>query len=345
MSNCKFCNREYIGGNKKNDVLKHEKYCLLNPDREKYICDKCNREFDKRHSLIGHKKCCGKNFIKKENNYKKNYKKNFIKKENNNYECKYCHLTFDTGFKLGGHITNCKKDPNYEEKLSIKKEKLSNINKGKKLSEETKTKISKSRKEYLLNNPDKVPYLLNHSRNESYPEKYFWEIFEKENIVMEKSYRIGLYELDFSIPNKKINIEIDGDQHYYDQKILESDIRRNKYLEELGWDIIRIRWSDYQKMENKLKEEYIMELFSYINGLILKKPTIEIPNNKKIYKCECGKEINKRALKCTKCYQLSQRKVERPSLETILKDIKELGYKGTGRKYGVSDNTIRKWIK
>jgi hypothetical protein len=98
-------------------------------------------------------------------------------------------------------------------------------------------------------------------------------------------------------------------------------------------------------MENKLKEEYIMELFSYINGLILKKPTIEIPNNKKIYKCECGKEINKRALKCTKCYQLSQRKVERPSLETILKDIKELGYKGTGRKYGVSDNTIRKWIK
>lgn len=39
------------------------------------------------------------------------------------------------------------------------------------------------------------------------------------------------------------------------------------------------------------------------------------------------------------------RKVERPSEEIILKDIKELGYKGAGRKYGVSDNAVRKWIK
>jgi hypothetical protein len=28
-----------------------------------------------------------------------------------------------------------------------------------------------------------------------------------------------------------------------------------------------------------------------------------------------------------------------------LKDDINLGYKGTGRKYGVSDNSIRKWIK
>jgi hypothetical protein len=39
------------------------------------------------------------------------------------------------------------------------------------------------------------------------------------------------------------------------------------------------------------------------------------------------------------------RKVERPSLDILLKDIEEIGYKGTGRKYGVSDNSIRKWIK
>ena len=199
-------------------------------------------------------------------------------------------------------------------------------------------------KDFLLKNPDKVPYLLNHSRNESYPEKYFWNIFNKENIGIVKSYRIGLYELDFSIPNKKIDIEIDGNQHYYDDKIVESDIRRSKYLEELGWDIIRIRWSDYQKMDNKSKEKYIVEIFSYINRLILKKPTIEIIYKIK-NKCKCGKEINKRSLKCKKCYQLSQRKVERPSLEILLKEIEELGYVGTSKKYGVSDNSIRKWIK
>lgn len=40
-----------------------------------------------------------------------------------------------------------------------------------------------------------------------------------------------------------------------------------------------------------------------------------------------------------------QRKVERPSKEILLNEIKEFGYRGTGRKYGVSDNAIRKWVK
>lgn len=39
------------------------------------------------------------------------------------------------------------------------------------------------------------------------------------------------------------------------------------------------------------------------------------------------------------------RKVKRPDIETLIKEIDELGYRGTGRKYGVSDNTIRKWVK
>jgi hypothetical protein len=46
-----------------------------------------------------------------------------------------------------------------------------------------------------------------------------------------------------------------------------------------------------------------------------------------------------------KCNELKQRKVKRPSQEQLIKDIKELGYKGTGRKYNVSDNSIRKWEK
>jgi len=39
------------------------------------------------------------------------------------------------------------------------------------------------------------------------------------------------------------------------------------------------------------------------------------------------------------------RKVERPDMKTLLKEIHEMGYSATGRKYGVSDNAIRKWIK
>lgn len=43
--------------------------------------------------------------------------------------------------------------------------------------------------------------------------------------------------------------------------------------------------------------------------------------------------------------RLHKRKVERPSYEQLIKEIEELGYCGTGRKYVVSDNTIRKWKK
>jgi hypothetical protein len=36
---------------------------------------------------------------------------------------------------------------------------------------------------------------------------------------------------------------------------------------------------------------------------------------------------------------------DRPTLETLKADVKELGYRGTGRKYKVTDNTIRKWLR
>jgi hypothetical protein len=38
-----------------------------------------------------------------------------------------------------------------------------------------------------------------------------------------------------------------------------------------------------------------------------------------------------------------KRKVERPPYEQLKIEIRELGYVGTGKKYGVSDNAIRKW--
>jgi very-short-patch-repair endonuclease len=231
-------------------------------------------------------------------------------------------------------------------------------------SEETKKKISDIRKKYLQDNPDKVPYKLNHSSKESYPEKYFTEVFENEGIEVVKSFNIGIYELDFCILDKKIDIEIDDSQHYYDEKIVESDKRRNKFLEDNGWDIIRINWPDYQKLDFELKKEYISNLKSYINDLIDTKPFFEVPTkeikikekkqrvenkNKKIkkeYLCKyCESKCTRSKDRCETCYHIQSRKVERPTLEQLKIDIKDLGYSGTGRKYGISDNSIRKWIK
>ena len=39
-----------------------------------------------------------------------------------------------------------------------------------------------------------------------------------------------------------------------------------------------------------------------------------------------------------------KRKVERPPYEQLLREIEESSFVAVGRKYGVSDNAIRKWI-
>lgn len=65
----------------------------------------------------------------------------------------------------------------------------------------------------------------------------------------------------------------------------------------------------------------------------------------KKYYCECGKQIRRGSIRCQDCQNKSQRRVVRPSKNQLLIDIQKLGYCGTGRKYGVSDNAIRKWMK
>lgn len=76
----------------------------------------------------------------------------------------------------------------------------------------------------------------------------------------------------------------------------------------------------------------------------------KIEKNIKKYKnkdkfCECGNKMGSGSQRCFKCAMSSIRKIERPKYEQLSLDIFEIGYRATGRKYGVSDNTIRKWIK
>jgi very-short-patch-repair endonuclease len=60
---------------------------------------------------------------------------------------------------------------------------------------------------------------------------------------------------------------------------------------------------------------------------------------------ECGITISGKDL-CRNCSNLKQRKVlNRAKVEELLKEVGEIGYSAVGRKYGVSDNCIRKWIK
>lgn len=43
--------------------------------------------------------------------------------------------------------------------------------------------------------------------------------------------------------------------------------------------------------------------------------------------------------------QLAARKVDRPPYSQLLREVRAVGFCATGRRYGVSDNAIRKWIR
>ena len=80
-------------------------------------------------------------------------------------------------------------------------------------------------------------------------------------------------------------------------------------------------------------------------SIITKKERIR---TKKVYNCSsCGVELSGKCKTdlCHSCHSKSQRKVERPPKEQLIKEIGESSYLSVGRKYGVSDNAIRKWIK
>lgn len=55
--------------------------------------------------------------------------------------------------------------------------------------------------------------------------------------------------------------------------------------------------------------------------------------------------MSRTSTKCKSCSNIFSRKVERPSYEQLLKEIEETNYSVVGRKYGVSDKAIKKWIK
>lgn len=63
--------------------------------------------------------------------------------------------------------------------------------------------------------------------------------------------------------------------------------------------------------------------------------------------CECGKEIAFENKSCRNCYLKNpiHKEVERPSPSQLEKELRESNFSRVGKKYGVSDNAIRKWCK
>lgn len=256
-----------------------------------YICENCSKEHN---GSYGSGRFCSKHCksvwvgkksnvtMKKNGNKKCNFnvnKNNHGRKPYGNWKCICCNLIFETRAQLYKHkhelhpiikgsswnkgLTK-ETDPRIAKivKTCYERNHYKNLNKGKILSKEHKDKISKSMKKYFLKHPDKVPYILNHSSHESYPEKYFREAFLNEQFPNFKQDRyVNGYFLDFAFEEYKCYIEIDGEQHYVDKNIVEHDKIRNDVLNKTEWKCIsRVRWSEFQKLSSEQKHNFLIDL-------------------------------------------------------------------------------------
>lgn len=130
---------------------------------ESYICKFCEKVCKNANSLRNHERLCKENPEKQESSWIKfNHERGAWNKG----------LTKETDERVN------KQSKTLTEEYKFGR--LVNAIKGTKYSDEHKKKISESRKQYLIEHPDKVPYLINHhSKGDSYPEKYLKSVFEK----------------------------------------------------------------------------------------------------------------------------------------------------------------------
>jgi len=216
-------------------------------------------------------------------------------------------------------------------------------------TKETKDNLSKIRKEFLKNNPDKHPWKRK-DKLLSIPCENLKKVLDNNKIQYIEEYSPSNekhYSIDVFLPNYNLALEVNGNQHYNNDGTLKKYYQdRHNFIKKLGFEIHEFHYSLFfneikikDLLSNLLENKDIFD-FDY-EKYLLEKINLE----KKDFFCDCGNKIGKDNGKCVKCSRLSKRKVERPKLEVLLQDVKNFGYSETGRKYGVSDNSIRKWIK
>lgn len=101
----------------------------------------------------------------------------------------------------------------------------------------------------------------------SYAEKFWEDVLNNNNISYEREYVVEIdktkrYFIDFllKIKNKRIDLEIDGKQHTYDDR-KEHDIIRDDILKNKGYIVYRISWNEIHSKKGKAEMKNKIENF------------------------------------------------------------------------------------
>lgn len=170
------------------------------------------------------------------------------KEYNNNFHYAWCNK--DRFGKNNPHYG--KKGANqytYGAKMSdISKKKLSDLNLGKIQSDGVKKRISDSMKKAQKEGRAWNIGMNRWKLKPSYPESFFKKVIQNQFNDKKFIYEYPInqsntcYSIDFAWLHKKKAIEIDGKQHE-EKEQKERDIRKDIFLKQNGWKVLRIKWS------------------------------------------------------------------------------------------------------
>ena len=170
------------------------------------------------------------------------------------YDCPFCgrHRANVRRCAKSAHILHCSKNPDRVPK------------KGHKLSDEqTKLISEKMKKAHLEGSAGTFPSRKNCEH--SYPEKWLIGVLNRElGFIEDKDYKTEYFFhkqfLDFAWPERKLCIEIDGQQHerFVERKL--NDAKKDENLKAENWKLLRLRWSDICNNT----QEYIQQILSFL---------------------------------------------------------------------------------
>lgn len=234
-----------------------------------YTCKDCGKEYENKMSYIGH---CSSHSKKPRTSGKKRSKPEsfYIEKESKQNslmsKCKFCNKEFKKN-NIGIHTVLCIDNPNRKETLDkIKKARFGRIPDDKS-KENISNGMKKAHSEGRAWNIGKSRW----NNEPSYPEKFFMKVIENEfnDKNYQREFNVGIYSIDFAWIDKKIAIEIDGQQHERFEAYKLRDQRKDLYLTENGWFIYRIKWSEFfnNTIETINTLKHIIDNNSHLNEI------------------------------------------------------------------------------
>lgn len=217
--NCIYCGKPFQCSS---NCDRHEKYCKLNP-----VAIPSKNNGLKKPKPIDNDECGQKKW--------KGHHRLATR------ACKYCGYTSKYEFSLHAHENRCKLNPNKDSHKPYVAHKH---------SAETKQLLSNIRKEYLKEHPESHVWKRNDKFKSAPCELLKSKLASIYKIDEEYTDPLWVhnYSVDIVLIDKKIGIEVNGNQHYNKDGSLKPYYQaRHDYLLSVGWVIIEVHYAKVYK--------------------------------------------------------------------------------------------------